>query len=45
LKFGNDMFIIFEMPGSSYQRPGGKNYISLLFCPCVSEVLELTHKT
>ena len=34
-KFGNDIFIIFEMPGSSYQRPVGKNNISLLFRPSV----------
>lgn len=34
-KFGNDSFNIFEMPGSSYQRPIGKNNISLLFRPSV----------
>ena len=34
-KFGNDIFIIFEMPESSYQRPVGKNNISLLFRPSV----------
>ena len=34
-KFGNDIFIIFEMPGSSYQRLIGKINISLLFRPSV----------
>ena len=33
--FGDDIFIIFEMPGSSYQRPVGKINISLLFRPSV----------
>ena len=32
-KFGYDTFIIFEMPGSSYQRPDGKINISLIFRP------------
>ena len=32
VKFYND---IFEKPGSSYQRPVGKNNISLLFRPSV----------
>ena len=34
-KFGNDIFIIFEMPRSSYQRLIDKNNISLLFRPSV----------
>ena len=34
-KFSNDIFITFEMPGSSYSRPVGKVNISLLFCPSV----------
>ena len=34
-KFSNDIFIIFEMPGSSYQRPIAKNNVSLLFRPFV----------
>ena len=34
-KSGNDILIIFEMPESSYQRPIGKNKISLLFRPSV----------
>ena len=34
-KFGNDIFIIFEMPRSSLQRPIDKNNISLLFRPSV----------
>ena len=34
-KFGYDTFIIFEMPGSYYQRPNGKINISLLFRPSV----------
>ena len=33
--FGVDIFIIFEMPRSSYQRPVDKNNISLLFRPSV----------
>ena len=35
LKFGYDIFITFEMPGSSYKRPVGKIHISLLFRPSV----------
>ena len=35
LKFGNDIFIIFKMPGSSYERPVGKINNSLLFRPSV----------
>ena len=42
-KFGNDIFITFEMPGSSYKRPVGKFNISLLFCPIASEVLGFMH--
>ena len=34
-KFDNDIFITFEMPGSSYKRPVGKIHISLLFRPSV----------
>ena len=34
-KLGNDIFIIFEMPMSSYQRNIDKNNISLLFRPSV----------
>ena len=34
-KFGCNIVIIFEMPGSSYKRPVGKNDISLLFRPSV----------
>ena len=34
-KFGYDTFIIFEMPGSSHQRPDGKINISSLFRPSV----------
>ena len=30
-KFGNDIFITFEMPGSSYSRPVDKIHISLQF--------------
>ena len=35
-KFGNAIFITFEMPGSSYNRPFWKINISLLFCPFAS---------
>ena len=34
-KFGNDIFITFEMPGSSYSRPIDKIHISLQFRPSV----------
>ena len=34
-KFGNDVFITFEMPGSSYSRPVDKFPISLQFRPSV----------
>ena len=34
-KFGNDIFITFEMPGSSYSRPIFKIHISLQFRPSV----------
>ena len=34
-KFGNDIFITFEMPGSSYSRPVDKIHISLQFRPSV----------
>ena len=34
-KFGKDIFIIFEMPGSSDSRPVGKVNISMLFRPSV----------
>ena len=34
-KFGNDIFITFEMPRVSYRRPVGKMNISLLFRPSV----------
>ena len=40
-KFGNDIFINFEIPGSSFW----KNNISLLFCPFALEVLGLLHLT
>jgi len=40
-KFGNYIFITFEMARSSYQRPIGKINISVLFCPSASEVLAL----
>ena len=32
-KFGNDVFITFEIPGSSYSRPINKIHISLQFRP------------
>ena len=34
-EFGNNIFITFEMPGSSYKKPVGKIHISLLFHPSV----------
>jgi hypothetical protein len=34
-KFGNDTFIIFEMPRVSYNKPDRKIYISLQFRPSV----------
>ena len=34
-KFCNDVFITFEMPGSSYSRPIDKIHISLQFRPSV----------
>ena len=34
-RFGNDIFITFEMPGSSYSRPVDKIHISLQFRPSV----------
>ena len=34
-KFGNDIFITFEMPGVSYSRPVDKIHISLQFHPSV----------
>ena len=34
-KFGNDIFITFEMPGVAYSRPVDKIHISLQFCPSV----------
>ena len=34
-KFGNDIFITYEMPGSSYSRPVDKIHISLQFRPSV----------
>ena len=34
-KFGNDIFMTFEMPMQYYQRPIGKINISLQFCPSV----------
>ena len=37
-RFGNAIFITFEMPGSSYKRPFWKINISLLFCPFASTV-------
>ena len=39
-KFGNDIFIIFEMPMSSFLMSVGKMNISLLFLPSASEVLD-----
>ena len=38
-KFGNDIFIIFEMPKSSFLMSVGKTNILLLLCPPASEVL------
>ena len=41
-KFGNDIFITFEMPGVAYSRPVDKIHISLQFRPEMeSEVLGL----
>ena len=40
-KFGNDIFIIFKMPRSSFLMSVGKMTISLLFRPSASEVLEV----
>ena len=40
-KFGNDIFIIFEMPKSSFLMSVGKMNISLLFRPSASEVCDL----
>ena len=34
-KFGNDIFITFEMPGVAYSRPIDKIHISLQFRPSV----------
>ena len=34
-KFGNDIFITFEMPGVAYSRPVDKFHISLQFRPSV----------
>ena len=34
-KFGNDIFITFQMPGSSFSRPIDKIHISLQFRPSV----------
>ena len=34
-KFGNDIFITFEMQGSSYSKPVNKIHISLQFRPYV----------
>ena len=34
-KFGNDIFITFEMPGVAYSRPVDKIHISLQFRPSV----------
>ena len=41
LKFGNDIFITFEMPGSSYKMPFWKSIIPLLFRLFAPEVLVL----
>ena len=41
-KFTNNIFIIFEMPRSSYKSPFSKINISLLFCPFASDVLAWT---
>jgi hypothetical protein len=41
IKFGNDIFIIFEMPRSSFLMSVGKMNISFLFRPSASEVLAL----
>ena len=35
LEFDYNIFVNFEMPGSSYRRPIGKIHISLLFRPSV----------
>ena len=40
-KFGNDIFITFEMPGSSYKMPFWKFIIPLLFRLFAPEVLVL----
>jgi hypothetical protein len=42
-KFGNDIFIIFEMPRSSFLMSIAKMKISLLFRPSASEVFGLVH--
>ena len=34
-KFGNDIFITFEMPGVAYSMSFDKIHISLQFCPSV----------
>ena len=44
-KFGNDIFIIFEMPRSSFLMSIGKMNISLLFRPAASEVLGSVHNS
>ena len=41
LKFGNDIFITFEMPGSSYKMPFWKIIIPLLFRLFAPDVLVL----
>ena len=40
-KFGNDIFINFEMPVSSFIMPAWKIHISLIFPPFASEVLNI----
>ena len=42
-KFVSDIFITFEMPRSSYNRPDRKINISLLFCLFASEVLDVVY--
>ena len=42
-KFGNDIFIIFEMPRLSLLMSVGKMNILLLFRPSASEVLAKAH--
>ena len=45
-KFGNDIFIVFEKPRSSFLMSVGQMNISLLFRPSASEVLGLAyHRT